>query len=254
MTTATAEARMNNPPLMFPDAFKAMQAMHKATRWGEVPEVTLYLVHLRASQLNGCSVCCEMHSRELREAGESDERVFTVAAWRKAPFFSLGPAKEAQKMSTDREINKATLRRFHEATNSGDLELISKTIDEVFEPDALIRTPLPIETTGAQAIKEVFTRLIRVYPDLHVEIEDLIADGDKVVSRNTVTGTHLGDYLGHPPTGKPVTYNEIFIMRFAGGRIVETWGVVDVLSQLRQIGVVPGAVEQPHVKPIREAA
>jgi AhpD family alkylhydroperoxidase len=88
MTTATVEARMNNPPLMFPDAYKAVQAMHKATRWGGVPEVTLYLVHLRASQLNGCSVCCEMHSRELREAGESDEPIFTVAAWRKAPFFT----------------------------------------------------------------------------------------------------------------------------------------------------------------------
>jgi predicted ester cyclase len=59
-----------------------------------------------------------------------------------------------------------------------------------------------------------------------------------VVSRNSVTGTHRGEYMGQPPTGRSVTYDEIFIMRFAGGRITETWGVVDVLSQMKQLGVV----------------
>jgi len=143
-------------------------------------------------------------------------------------------------MSRDQETNKAAIRRFHEATNSGDLELISNTVDELFEPDALIRTPLPIEATGAQAIKEVFARLLGVFQDLRVTIDDLIAEGDKVVSRNTVTGIHQGDYMGHAPTGKPVDYDEIFIFRFAGGRIAETWGMVDVLTQMRQIGVIPG--------------
>ncbi len=88
MTTATVEARMTNPLLMFPDAFKGIQAMHEATRAGGVPDVTRIIVHLRASQINGCSFCAEMHSREMREAGESDERIFTVAAWREAPFFT----------------------------------------------------------------------------------------------------------------------------------------------------------------------
>ena len=78
----------------------------------------------------------------------------------------------------------------------------------------------------------------RAYPDLHVTIEDLIEEGDKVVSRNTVTGTNLGEYMGRPPTGRSVTYNEIFVFRFAGGRIVETWGVVDVLAQMRQLGMI----------------
>jgi steroid delta-isomerase-like uncharacterized protein len=142
-------------------------------------------------------------------------------------------------MSSDRETNLAAVRRFHRATNSRDPELISKTVDELVEPDALIRTPLPIEATGAQILKQVFTRLLRVYPDLEVTIEDLIADGDKVVSRNTVTGTHTGDdYMGQPATGKHVTYDEIFIFRFANGRIAETWGVVDVAAQMRQIGLV----------------
>jgi hypothetical protein len=136
--------------------------------------------------------------------------------------------------------NKATFRRFHEATNTGDPELISKTIDEIVDPDVLIRTPLPVQTTGAEALKEVFARLHRAFPDLHVTVEDLIEEGDKVVGRNTVTGTHRGEYMGLPPTGKAVTYREIFIFRFAGGRIAETWGVVDVFSQLRQLGAIPG--------------
>jgi steroid delta-isomerase-like uncharacterized protein len=143
-------------------------------------------------------------------------------------------------MSTVQETrNKATVRRFCDAMNSNDAEIISKTIDELVEPDVLNRTPLPIAATGAQGLKEVFARLLRAYPDLHITIEDLIEEGDKVVSRNTVTGTHRGEYMGIPPTGNSVTYNEIFIARFAGGRIAETWGVVDVFSQMKQLGVIP---------------
>lgn len=90
----------------------------------------------------------------------------------------------------DRTSNKATIRRFHDASNSRDAELMAKTIDELVAPDAVIRTPVPIEGTGAQKLKAVFTTLRRAYPDLRVAIEDLIEEGDKVVSRNTVTGTH----------------------------------------------------------------
>jgi steroid delta-isomerase-like uncharacterized protein len=123
--------------------------------------------------------------------------------------------------------------------NTNDAEIISKTIDELVEPDALIRTPLPIAVTGARALNEVFARLHRAYPDLHITVEDLVAEGDKVVVRDSVTGTHRGEYMGIPPTGKSVTYNEIFIARFVNGRIAETWGVVDVLSQMRQLGAIP---------------
>ena len=141
-------------------------------------------------------------------------------------------------MSTARETsNKGVWGRLQDVMNSGNAELISQAIDEIVEPEVTIRTPLPVEATGAQAIKEVFARLQRGFPDLHITIEDLIAEGDKVVSRQTVTGTHQGEYMGLPPTGKSVTYDEMFIVRFAGGRIAETWGVVDVLSQMRQLGV-----------------
>jgi steroid delta-isomerase-like uncharacterized protein len=138
--------------------------------------------------------------------------------------------------------NKATFARLHDAMNSRDADVIARTIDEVVAPDVLIRTPLPVGVTGAEALKQVWKVLLRAYPDLHVEVEDLIEEGDKLVCRNTVTGTHQGDYLGVPPTGKSVTYKEIFIFRFAGGRIAETWGVADLVAQLRQLGVLPGTI------------
>jgi steroid delta-isomerase-like uncharacterized protein len=142
-------------------------------------------------------------------------------------------------MSTDQATdNKAAIRRLHDAVNSGDVELIAKTIDEVVEPDVRIGTPLPIQSTGAQALKEVWATLLRAYPDIQVTVEDLIAEADKVVCRNVVTATQQGEYMGLPPTGRSVTYNEIFIFRFEGGLIAETWGVVDVLAQLRQLGAI----------------
>jgi steroid delta-isomerase-like uncharacterized protein len=134
--------------------------------------------------------------------------------------------------------NKAVLSRLDAAMNSGDAELIARTIDDVFAPDVRVGTPLPLETTGAEAMKEVFARLHQAFPDLHITIEDVIAEGDKVVCRNTVTGTHRGEYLGVPATGRSVTYKEILIARFDNGRIVETWGIVDVHSQLKQLGIL----------------
>jgi steroid delta-isomerase-like uncharacterized protein len=143
-------------------------------------------------------------------------------------------------MSTAQETsNKATVRRFDDVVSTGDAEVISKTIDELVEPDVLIHMPLPIQATGAQALKQVWAMLLRGLPDLRVAVEDVIAEGDKVVCRNTVTGTHEGEYRGLPPTGKSVTYDEIFIFRFAGGRIAEIWGLVDVFSQMKQLGVIP---------------
>lgn len=134
--------------------------------------------------------------------------------------------------------NKAAFRRLQDALNTGDAELISQTIDEVFEPD--VKQHTLFEATGVQTLKEmVFARLYRAFPDLHITVEDLIAEGDRVVERDTVTGTHQGEYMGLPPTGKSVTYNEIFIMRFVNGRIAEIWGVVDVFSQMRQLGLIP---------------
>jgi AhpD family alkylhydroperoxidase len=82
------QARMPNPAMILPDAMKALLALNAATEKGGVPAKTLGLVHLRASQINGCSLCVDMHPRMARKAGETDERLFAVAAWRDAPYFT----------------------------------------------------------------------------------------------------------------------------------------------------------------------
>src|SRR5690348_6578272 len=82
------QARMSNPATVLPDANPAIQALIAATRKGGVPLKTLELVHLRASQINGCSFCVDSGARSARRSGETDERLFAVAAWREAPYFT----------------------------------------------------------------------------------------------------------------------------------------------------------------------
>ena len=82
------QARMKHPAMIVPGAMQALQALSAAAEKGGVPSRTLGLVHLRASQINGCGVCVDMHPRLLRNEGETDERLFTVAAWRDTPYFT----------------------------------------------------------------------------------------------------------------------------------------------------------------------
>jgi AhpD family alkylhydroperoxidase len=79
---------MKNPVFILPDAMKALHALKEATEQGGVPAATLGLVELRASQINGCSVCLDMHWRLMRKAGETDDRLLAVAAWRHVPYFT----------------------------------------------------------------------------------------------------------------------------------------------------------------------
>jgi AhpD family alkylhydroperoxidase len=82
------KARIENPVLTVPGAMQALQRLGPAIKQAGIPDTTLYLLELRASQINGCSVCVDMHSHELKAAGEPDERIFAVAAWREAPYYS----------------------------------------------------------------------------------------------------------------------------------------------------------------------
>ena len=134
--------------------------------------------------------------------------------------------------------NKATYGRYVDVINAHDAESISKKIDEVFESDLQINLQLPFEVTGAQALKQVVMTLLRSFPDFHVTVEDSIAEGDKVVARLSIAGTNQGEYMGRPPTGKPVTYDQIVILRFTNGRIAEMWGVVDALAAMQQLGMI----------------
>lgn len=84
----TMQARMQNPAALLPDAVKAINLLYKAAHSAGVPTSTLELVHLRASQINGCSACVDSGARSARKAGESEERLFALAAWRETPYFT----------------------------------------------------------------------------------------------------------------------------------------------------------------------
>jgi AhpD family alkylhydroperoxidase len=88
MQTPILQARMNNPVMLVPGALQPLLDLAQAAREVGLPPRTADLVHLRAAQINGCSYCVDMHSRDLKKAGEADERIFAVAAWREAPYFT----------------------------------------------------------------------------------------------------------------------------------------------------------------------
>jgi AhpD family alkylhydroperoxidase len=87
-TEDTMQARMTHPVMVLPDAMTALLALSKAAQSGTVAPTMHQLIHLRVSQINGCSVCVDMHARELKNLGETDERIWGVGAWRESPYFS----------------------------------------------------------------------------------------------------------------------------------------------------------------------
>ena len=88
MQAPIVEARMKNPVMVVPDALQHLLDLAEATRKAGLPPNTADLVHLRAAQINGCGYCVDMHARDLKKAGETDERIFSVAAWREAPYYT----------------------------------------------------------------------------------------------------------------------------------------------------------------------
>ena len=92
---------------------------------------------------------------------------------------------------------------------------------------------------GVEPFKQQITAFRAAFPDLHVTIEDVVTDGSRFASRTTVTGTHAGDLMGMPATGKPVSVEAIDIGRVADGQAQERWGGLNMFSLLTQLGVIP---------------
>ena len=137
-------------------------------------------------------------------------------------------------MST--EENKVLSRRiFDEAASQGKFAVI----DEAIAPTFVYRTSALPESHGPAGFKEFFTEHRRTFPDIHYTLEEVVAEGEKVVVHWTITGTNQGDLRGNPPTGKPVKAPGITIFRFANGQIVDGGTVWDALALLQQLGVVP---------------
>ena len=132
--------------------------------------------------------------------------------------------------------NKVISRRtFEEIWNQGKLE----AIEELYDADQ-VSHGLGMEVPpGTAGIKQFISIYRTAYPDTHFTVEDQVAEGDKVATRWTATGTHRGELMGIAPTGKRVTVTGIAITRVTNGKIVETWNNFDALGQLQQLGVIP---------------
>ncbi len=134
------------------------------------------------------------------------------------------------------EDNKALIRRFYEEVfNQRNLA----ALDEFYAPDHVDHTLPPGLPAGPEGTKQAIDMILTALPDLHITIEDMIAEGDKVVTRFTTQGTHQGVFGNIPPTGKPVQVSTIEITRIAEGKITEDWGLDDRLGMLQQLGLVP---------------
>jgi len=137
-------------------------------------------------------------------------------------------------MST--EENKAVVRRFYE-------EVVNQkkraALDEVFDPNLVDHFAPPGTPGGLEGARQTFDMFLTAFPDLHFTVEDLIAEGDGVAARVTMSGTQHGAFMGVPPTGKHVTMTGIDINRFVGGKSVEHWVEMDALGMMQQLGVIP---------------
>jgi steroid delta-isomerase-like uncharacterized protein len=138
-------------------------------------------------------------------------------------------------MST--EQNKAMVRQMiEEVFNRGDLS----RVDDYLAPDFVEREELPPGLPGGRdGVKQLTAILRSAFPDFKATIDDLVAEGDEVVIRQTWRGTHRGEFMGVPPTGKSVSFGVIDILRIAGGKVVEHWGLMDSMSLMQQLGAMP---------------
>lgn len=134
------------------------------------------------------------------------------------------------------DLNKAIAERFcQEVWGRGDL----KAADELLAEEFVDHNPFPEQGPGREGHKQVLSHFRSAFPDLRLTTEDVIAEGDKVVLRYSARGTHSGDLMGIPATGKRVLMAGIEILRIDQGKIVERWSYDNELSVMQQLGVIP---------------
>jgi len=135
------------------------------------------------------------------------------------------------------EENKTQYRRtFEEVFNKGDLAIV----DDLVAPDFLNHeVPPGMNNRGPESTRQIVRMLRTAFPDLHFTIEDLVAEGDTVAGRVTMSGTHLGPFQGIPPTGRSFQQERMLFVRFRDGKAIEHRAVRDDLGMMRQLGVIP---------------
>lgn len=133
--------------------------------------------------------------------------------------------------------NIATLERFvEEVINQGRYD----AADELVEEDFVELDPLPGQQQGRKGLKDVIRMMRTGFPDIHWVVEETIASGDKVVSRFKWTGTHQGDFLGIPASGRKVVVPGVVIDRLSGGKMADSRILMDTMGMMQQLGVIPG--------------
>jgi len=137
------------------------------------------------------------------------------------------------------ERNKALVRRYYEHLwNRWDLTLT----DELLSPNLKFRGSLGLDADGIRAFRRYARTVWLAFPDFHNQIEEIIADGDRVAVRLTYSGTHRGELLGFAPTSRRVEYAGIALFRIAGGKIVDVYVVADRLALMQQLGAIPDSM------------
>ena len=133
------------------------------------------------------------------------------------------------------EENKAVVRRFiEEVMNKGNLDVI----DEICAEDAVDHNAPAELPPGPEGVKQMIAMYRNAFPDIHITIEDMVAEEDKVVARMCIRGTHRGELMGMAPTGKEIVVTSIEIDRIADGKVVEHWENFDELGMMRQLGAL----------------
>ena len=139
------------------------------------------------------------------------------------------------------EQNKALVRQMvEEIFNRGNIS----RADEFLAPDFVEHEELPPGMPqGREGVKQLTAMMRNAFPDFKATIEDMVAEGDKVVIRMTWRGTQKGEFMGVPPTGKTVSFGVLDIIRIAGGKFVEHWGQMDSMGMMQQLGAIPAPGE-----------
>ena len=132
------------------------------------------------------------------------------------------------------EENKKIVQRYQEIYNSNDLDSLGEVVSE----DLLTPKIMPGIPTGIEGAKAAHRIMLTGFPDYQTIIDDLVAEGDQVAARITMSGTNTGSFMGMPATGKYVLFTGMYIARIANGKIVEHWGEEDGVSLLQQLGVL----------------
>ena len=134
------------------------------------------------------------------------------------------------------EENKAVVRRFYEVFRAGDMSIV----DEVLSSSFVEHNPFPEQAPGPEGMKQLLGMMRAAFPDSAILLEDLVAEGDKVAVRAEMTGTHRGEFMGIPATGKKVTVTGISFYTVADGKITGHWEQFDAMGMMQQLGVIPG--------------